>query len=181
MQITVRLILNIDMMNCKTRFIPLKIIFLIHKPMRCLMWNNCFNQYIYIQNQTLKRFFALMFLFLCLQPGIAAQTPYDSMDFSVVDSFVLSVKYQNDISKLAFDLTDRFPDDIDKTRAIFKWITNNIAFDFRFINRGKEIEKPDCYGDDACPSILIKWEKPRSSDSSLEIKKSNCRRLCKAL
>jgi hypothetical protein len=99
-----------------------------------------------------------MFVFLCLQPGIAAQTPYDSMDFSVVDSFVLSVKYQNDISKLAFDLTDRFPDDIDKTRAIFKWITNNIAFDFRFINRGKEIEKPDCYGDDACPSILIKWE-----------------------
>lgn len=106
----------------------------------------------------MNRFLALLLVIVAIQHGLTAQTPYDHLDYSKVDSFVLSVMYKNDIRKLAFDLTDPFPEDVHKARAIFKWITNNIAYDYRFINKGKEIEKPDCFGDNACQDIMAKWE-----------------------
>ena len=106
----------------------------------------------------MKRCFILLLLLIVLQSNVAAQDNYHSNDFAAVDSFVLTIKYENDIVKLANDLTLPFPEDINKARAIFKWITNNIAFDYRFVNRGKEIIRPDCDGQDDCPSLWIRWE-----------------------
>ncbi len=100
----------------------------------------------------------MLLLLILLRSDIAAQVNYTSADFAQVDSFVLTITYQNDISKLANDLTLPFPEDIYKVRAIFKWITNNIAFDYRFVNSGKEITKPECDGEDDCPSRLLRFE-----------------------
>lgn len=106
----------------------------------------------------MKRY--LIFALLFCSPGteVLSQNRYDSVNFAYIDSFVNTVKYDNDISHLAIDLTAQFPDDLSKTRAIFKWITGNIAFDYRFVNKGKEIIKPDCEGQDDCPSLMIRWE-----------------------
>lgn len=75
-----------------------------------------------------------------------------------VDSFVLTVKYENDYIKLARDLTGPFLMDIDKVRAIFKWITNNISYDFRFFNSGKDIQQPECSDKYDCAGITRAWE-----------------------
>jgi hypothetical protein len=92
----------------------------------------------------LRRELILLSLFFSLQTGLIAQSKIDSLDFNDVDSFVLSVNYDNDIVKLAKDLGDPYAEDIYKVRAIFKWITNNIEYDYRFINSGKELKTPDC-------------------------------------
>ncbi|MBS1734195.1 MAG: hypothetical protein JST02_12945 [Bacteroidetes bacterium] len=101
---------------------------------------------------------ALLLLLLSLQICSAAQQEFISHDFSRVDSFVTSIKYQDDFSKLINDLTQPFPDDIDKIRAIFRWITNNISFDYRFVNQGRELNKPDCFGENDCPEQMMQWE-----------------------
>ncbi len=102
----------------------------------------------------------LLSFFALLQYIVVAQSKIDSPDFSEVDSFVLSVKYENDIVKLANDLADPYPDDIYKARAIFKWITNNIEYDYRFINSGKELKVPECGYEDETDCILKtrEWE-----------------------
>ena len=106
----------------------------------------------------MKHCIILLFFLISLQMTIVAQGRYSSMDFSAVDSFVLTVKYENDYIKLAKDLTAPYMDDISKTRAIFKWITNNIAYDYRFINKGREIKKPECEDRVDCITIMREWE-----------------------
>ncbi len=101
---------------------------------------------------------ALLLLFISLQFHLAAQQRFLPTDFSRVDSFVPSIKYQDDFSKLINELTQPFPEDIDKLRAIFKWITSNIAYDYRFVNQGKELNKPDCFGENDCPEQMMDWE-----------------------
>lgn len=99
-------------------------------------------------------------VFALLQYIVVAQTKIDSIDFSEVDSFILSVKYENDIVKLANDLGTPYSDDVYKVRSIFKWITNNIEFDYRFVNSGKELKPPDCEYEDENDCILKtrEWE-----------------------
>ena len=106
----------------------------------------------------MKHCIILLFFLISLQMTIAAQGRYSSMNFAAVDSFVLTVKYENDYIKLANDLTAPYMDDISKTRAIFKWITNNIAYDYRFINKGREIKKPECEDKIDCITIMREWE-----------------------
>jgi len=103
----------------------------------------------------------LLSLFISLQYLAVAQAKTDSLDFSDVDSFVMSVKYENDIPKLANDLGSPYVEDIYKVRAIFKWITNNIEYDYRFINSGREMKVPECEEDEDeadCIQRIRDWE-----------------------
>ncbi|MEO8772389.1 MAG: transglutaminase domain-containing protein [Ferruginibacter sp.] len=99
-----------------------------------------------------------MLIFSFVTYTATSQQPFSSLNFSQVDTFVLSVKFENDYIKLAHDLTDRFPEDVYKVRAIFKWICNNIAYDYRFINSGKELNVPDCADQFDCIEIMRSWE-----------------------
>lgn len=105
------------------------------------------------------RIILLLFL-VSLQLVVAAQTPVDSINFSEVDNFVSSVKYENDIEKLSNDLTTPYSDDVNKLRAIFKWMANNIEYDYRFINSGKELKFPDCDNEteNGCITLTREWE-----------------------
>lgn len=100
----------------------------------------------------------ILLVFVLLSHTDHAQNRFDTLNYREVDSFVLSIRYENDYMKLARDLTSRFPDDIYKIRAIFKWITNNISFDYRFVNSGKEIQLPECAEKYDCTEILRSWE-----------------------
>lgn len=55
--------------------------------------------------------------------------------FVAVDSFAKTVKYKNDLTNLTNELTRRYPDQLQKTRAIFRWITENIAYDYKYVNK----------------------------------------------
>lgn len=99
----------------------------------------------------------LLFLLSLSIPGLAQDNVHDA-DYIAVDSFVVSVRYENDYIKLGKDLAAPFRRDVDKTRAIFKWIANNIAFDYKAVNSGKEIVPPECEEEYNCVDILRSWE-----------------------
>lgn len=87
-----------------------------------------------------------------------AQVKQDTGNYSEVDSFALSVKYKNDYILLSKELTAPYYDDTRKLRSIFKWITANIEYDYRFINNGKEIIEPECSDKIDCSLIQQDWE-----------------------
>ncbi|MCW3082751.1 MAG: hypothetical protein JWP12_117 [Bacteroidetes bacterium] len=58
-------------------------------------------------------------------------------DYTAVDAYVLGLKKNyTDIYDLARDLTVNYTDDGDKVRAIYRWITENIAYDCKDYHRG---------------------------------------------
>ena len=87
-----------------------------------------------------------------------SQTAFSTTDFSGVDSLARSIKYESDIFKLTNDLTGSYSKDLFKVRSIFIWITENIKYDYKFINKGKEIKTPDCEGVVDCSTRLKDWE-----------------------
>ena len=86
---------------------------------------------------TTKSQAALMALTLAL--GLQAR----AQDLSAVDSYVRSLDFrsENDIIRVTDSLTSRFASDLEKGRAIFIWITDNIAYDCGGENR--LTEEPD--------------------------------------
>lgn len=100
----------------------------------------------------------IVFLLLLHSPVLKAQEVYSPKDFKAVDSFAAGVTFQGDYIDLARNLANPFPEDIFKVRAIFKWICNNIAYDYRFINSGKELQVPDCAGEFDCIETMRAWE-----------------------
>lgn len=87
-----------------------------------------------------------------------SQQKFDNLDFKSIDSISRTIKYENDIYKLTNDLSISYQQDILKVRAIFIWITDNIKYDYKFINKGKEIKRPDCEGVVDCTSKTNEWE-----------------------
>jgi hypothetical protein len=83
-------------------------------------------------------------------------------DFSAVDSFSQSIKYKNDIYGLTSDLTKPYSEQLYKARAIFKWITENISYDYKYYNKynykGKEPKTYKCKDDKDCEAKRIIWE-----------------------
>lgn len=82
----------------------------------------------------------------------------DSIHFKQIDSLAKIVKYNGDIRLLSYDLTKNLTKDIDKARAIFIWITDNIEYNYKVLNKKKR--KPDsfkCSGDN-CDIKHAEWE-----------------------
>ena len=107
---------------------------------------------------------ALLFVFILFCPCILfAQVSEARDDYTQADSLALAVKYQNDINLLTKQLTAPFKDPVLKTRAIFRWITANIAYDYKFYNKyefkGREPKGFECRGDSTECNIRQKvWE-----------------------
>ena len=106
-------------------------------------------------------------LVLSQQTGIPiahSQSPADGtpLDYSRVDSHAVKIKYKNDLRVLTKELTSPFPDDMSKSRAIFRWITENIQYDYKYYNRfyyrGRFPKAYKCRNDEQCKTREIAWE-----------------------
>ena len=62
-----------------------------------------------------------------------AQNPLD-----VADSIAINSKYNGDLNQLVLVLTGNLEGEIDKTRAIYSWITHNISYDYKLFNKGQK-------------------------------------------
>lgn len=98
-------------------------------------------------------------------------------EHSFVDSFALTVRYRGNLDSLTKRLTERFPEDLYRARAIFIWITDNIAYDYKFYNRhtykGKEVKTYTCRDDQDCEARRIAWE-TKYLDRVLRRKRAVC-------
>ncbi len=84
-------------------------------------------------------------------------------DFSKADTLAKTIKYDNDLTLLTKQLTSPFPEQLLKVRAIFRWITENIAYDFKYFDKysykGKEPKTFTCSGDSlGCEIKKTAWE-----------------------
>ncbi|MES1217835.1 MAG: transglutaminase domain-containing protein [Bacteroidota bacterium] len=95
----------------------------------------------------------------------------------MVDSFAVTVKYKNDLTALTRELTDPYSAELLKARAIFKWITENIRYDYKYYNRyyykDKEPKTYKCKDDKDCEAKRIVWV-TKYIDKILHKKKAVC-------
>ena len=95
------------------------------------------------ENRKNMKNYLLHIAFVSLQLYAAAQDiAYKQFNYSSVDSFALSLHEQKirSLKNLAETLTGRYNTDFEKARVIFRWITDNIAYDMvkaRYIDNYK--------------------------------------------
>lgn len=68
---------------------------------------------------------------------LLAALGFAQTDFAAVDSYARSLPFrgEKDIIRITDSLTNRFPTDLEKGRAIFTWLTEHIAYDCGKENR----------------------------------------------
>ena len=74
------------------------------------------------------------------------------------DSIAKNTKYKGDLNQLVTSLTDNLETDIDKTRAMYFWITENIEYDYKKFNKGKQVVKFKCKTKNDCQIKKQKFE-----------------------
>jgi len=114
-------------------------------------------------------------ILLLLLPSISFSQ--QTVTLSSVDSLATTVKYKKDLSALTKELTNPYSEQLFKTRAIFKWITENIRYDYKYYNRyyykGKQPKTYQCKDNENCEAKRIVWE-TKYIDKILKKKKAVC-------
>ena len=105
-----------------------------------------------------KYFFWLLSTLLWIPLVTFSQQNYKDHSFTRIDSFAKTVKFKKNVYQLTKELTDPYPEQLEKTRAIFVWITENIRYDYKFYNSGKEIKTPECKDGMNCEQLFLEWE-----------------------
>jgi transglutaminase/protease-like cytokinesis protein 3 len=77
-------------------------------------------------------------LFSCLIFYLAAAAQTKNASFSLIDKRVKTIDF-SDPDTLARKLTEPYKTDIEKVRSIFKWITENIAYDVQGYHNAKGV------------------------------------------
>jgi hypothetical protein len=78
--------------------------------------------------------------------------------YAAIDSFAKTVEYKDDIRLLSYDLTKNYTTDLDKARAIFIWITDNVAYDYKLANKKKSKRDSFKCKKGNCDIAYAKWE-----------------------
>lgn len=105
-----------------------------------------------------QRYFTFLTFFTLSPLLLLSQLGKPEVDYKEVDSFAKTVRYKGDIHQLGYQLTKPYNTSILKARAIFIWITDNIAYDYKSFNKQKEIKGPKCKEGMNCDLILAEWE-----------------------
>ncbi len=122
----------------------------------------------------------LLALFISFLPCLVFPQPGTQVkNYSKADGLAMTVKYDGDIYRLTKQLTNPFSNQELKARAIFRWVTDNIAYDCRYFNKtaykGKEPETFECNSDDSLDCVIRKnvWEM-RYINHLLDSRKAVC-------
>ena len=110
-----------------------------------------------VSNLKVKNLLSLL-LFLLFHPSAFAQeaAPVE-YDYKILDSICRTFVYKGDLKLLVHELTDHYTTETEKARAIFVWIADNIAYDYKAINKDKKPETFKCNGKN-CTDKYSEWE-----------------------
>lgn len=90
-----------------------------------------------------------------------------------IDNYAKSVRYKGDISKLVLDLTKNCTTEIQKARAIYIWITDNISYDYKTFNKKRKVKLFKCKSTKECELKKAEW-KENYINKVLKKKKGIC-------
>ncbi len=84
------------------------------------------------------------------------------LEYLPVDSFATTVKYKKNLTVLTQTLTSPYEEQELKARAIFRWLTGNIRYDYKYYNKyfykGREPKTYKCKDYQDCEAARIVWE-----------------------
>ena len=100
-----------------------------------------------------RRIVSLLLIFNCVTAF--SQTATIVRDYIIIDSIAKTVHYKNDLKLLTSNLTNKYTSEFEKARAIFIWITDNIAYDYKFVNKHKKVKQPKCKAGQDCSAIQL--------------------------
>lgn len=120
----------------------------------------------------------LLSVFIILFPALLfSQQVKGGTDYVTVDSIAVTTKYKNDIFLLTKELTIPFNSETLKARAIFRWITENIRYDYQYYNKypykGREPKTYHCKTEKDCEAKQLIWQ-AKYIDKALRKKKAVC-------
>ena len=100
-----------------------------------------------------------IFIFLVLYSNLNfGQDSSIKIEFNEIDNYAKSIKYEGDISKIVLDLTKNCTTEIQKARALYIWIIDNISYDYKSFNKGKKIKTIKCKTKEECELKKIEWQ-----------------------
>ncbi|NUY80920.1 hypothetical protein HUK80_08445 [Flavobacterium sp. MAH-1] len=99
--------------------------------------------------------------------------PHYILPFHSLDSIAHTIKYTGNLEKTTYELTKNYTSQTEKARAIFAWVTYNIAYDYKSYNKQKDPKFPKCKGHDDCAQKMLEWENDYL-DKILRNKKAVC-------
>lgn len=99
----------------------------------------------------------IVFFFFIIS-NVYSQNSNNLTEFDSIDNYVKTINYNGDISKLVSDLTKTCKTDIEKSRAIYFWITENISYDYKTYNKKKKIKSIKCKGKADCDLKIAQWK-----------------------
>ncbi|MDV6168578.1 transglutaminase domain-containing protein [Flavobacterium sp. DG1-102-2] len=84
---------------------------------------------------------------------------YPVSPYAAIDSLAKKVEYKDDIRLLSYELTKNYSTQLEKARAIFIWVTHNIAYDYKVLNK-KKLKRDffECKKKENCNIEYAKWE-----------------------
>lgn len=103
----------------------------------------------------------LLCLFLLISGQLHSQNiPQDhfcASEYHITDSIAGTITYKDDLKLLVYELTKNQGTELLKARAIFIWIADNIAYDYRAYNKNRRIKPFKCK-DKNCTDKYAEWE-----------------------
>jgi transglutaminase superfamily protein len=106
----------------------------------------------------IKKIFFFSCLLFFIAPTAFCQGDFLNHDFKKTDSIAISVKlHHENYFVLARDLTAPFNNDTDKVRSIFRWIADNIAYDYKTFNKQEGDPVFECKNNNNCGSEEIAY------------------------
>lgn len=118
----------------------------------------------------MKKIFFFLTLFSNLTFG---QDSNIQIEFNQIDNYAKSVKYKEDISKIVLDLTKNCSTEIQKARAIYIWVIDNISYDYKTFNKRKKFKTFRCKTNEECELKKAEW-KENYINKVLKQKKGVC-------
>ena len=101
--------------------------------------------------------YQLTYVLLLLPCLFFGQQQVDAVNFKTIDSLAHTYMYNGDLKLLVSQLTDGYDTDLLKARAIFAWITHNIAYDVRVYNKNKKPRPFKCRNKADCDKERIAY------------------------
>lgn len=112
--------------------------------------------------------YTLILVFLLAFFGLSAQNNWQEIDFHAKE-----VRYKGDLQLLVNELTHDLDKDLEKARAIYFWITENIQYDIKSYNKGKKRITFKCKSQKDCALKKIEFEN-KLINKTLRRKKAIC-------
>ncbi|MFD1615243.1 transglutaminase domain-containing protein [Gelatiniphilus marinus] len=112
-----------------------------------------------------------LLIFIFVFQSHAQISDFDTIDFTKADRMALKYKNEklNNLPELAYKLTSGLATDVERFRAIFTWVSNNIANDYRMFS--KNMQKRQRFKND---SVKLKsWNTKFRKATLKKLKKTN--------